>query len=383
MDKEKLLNSISKLEYWIEHHDYKGYEPFDGLLSYLRPLTFGSRLLEQILQQTIRQSPFNLRPLLGVKPQHSTKGMGYISRGYLNLYLLTRDNKYKNKTVYCLDWLMENRTQKYKDFSWGNHFDYASRGGKIAMYEPTIVWVSLIGHAFLDAYENLKDEKYLEVAKSSCRWIVALPREKTDSGTCLSYVMPEQSSIHNSNMLGAGLLARTAKITNDPKNLPIAKEAMLYSCTRQNPDGAWYYGHDPKYHWVDNFHTGYNLDALKCYIDNSGDQTFSENLRRGYKYFKNHFFEDNGLPKYYHNRAYPLDIQCASQAIDTLLYFSDDDKPSLALAEKVAEWTIDNMQDERGYFIYRILPMMKVKIPMIHWGQATMFKSLTYILTKL
>ncbi|MDY0045713.1 MAG: hypothetical protein RBS82_13765, partial [Syntrophales bacterium] len=155
--KNKLTDSIRKLQKWIEDHDYKGYEPFDGLLSYLRPLTFGNRFFEQVLQQSIRQSPFELRGILGVNPQHSTKGMGYIARGYLNLYEHTKKPEYKNKTEYCLRWLMENKTKKYEEYSWGNHFDYASRGGKIAMFEPTIVWVSLIGHAFLDAYEILKD----------------------------------------------------------------------------------------------------------------------------------------------------------------------------------------------------------------------------------
>jgi rhamnogalacturonyl hydrolase YesR len=381
--KDKIQKSISSLEKWIEAHDYKGYEPFDGLLSYLRPLTFGNRLLEQILQQTIRQSPFELRGILGVKPLESTKGMGYIARGYLNLYKITGEKKYKDKTDYCLNWLIENRTKKYQEYSWGNHFDYASRSGRLPKFEPTIVWTSLIGQAFLDAYETLKDEKYLEAAKSVCRWIVSLPREITETGLCISYVYPGQSYIHNSNMLGAAMLARTAKITGDKSNLPLAKEAMLYSCTRQNPDGAWYYGHDPTYHWIDNFHTGYNLDALKCYIDNSEDKTFEENLARGYQYFKDHFFEDNGLPKYYYNRAYPLDIQCASQAIDTLVNFSFNDKPSLEIAKKVANWTIDNMQDKTGYFYYRILPLKTVKTPMIHWGQATMYKSLTYLLNNI
>ena len=48
----------------------------------------------------------------------------------------------------------------------------------------------------------------------------------------------------------------------------VAKEAIKYSCTRQLPNGAWLYGEDPMNHWIDNFHTGYNLDALKCYIEN-------------------------------------------------------------------------------------------------------------------
>ena len=103
-------------------------------------------------------------------------------------------------------------------------------------------------------------------------------------------------------------------------------------------------------------------------------------MHRGYQYFKQHFFEDTGRPKYYHDRAYPIDIQCASQAIDTLVTFSDVDPTAVHLALKVALWTIANMQDRSGYFYYRVLPLKKVKIPMIHWGQATMFKALAQLL---
>ena len=34
------------------------------------------------------------------------------------------------------------------------------------------------------------------------------------------------------------------------------------------------------------------------------------------------------------------------------------------------------MQDKRGYFYYRQYPWMKARTPMLHWGQATMFKAL-------
>jgi hypothetical protein len=78
-----------------------------------------------------------------------------------------------------------------------------------------------------------------------------------------------------------------------------------------------------------------------------------------------------------------VDIQCASQAIETLANFSEYDESSFELSLRVAKWTIDNMQDEAGYFYYRQLPLIKVKIPMLHWGQATMFRGLTYLLSKL
>ena len=381
--KEIIKQSILKVEKWVEDHDYKGYEPFDGLSSFLYPLTFRNLFAERILQQAIRQSPINLRVLLGVKPQESTKGRGYMAWGYLNMFKLTGDQRYKDKAISFLEWLLRNKSPGYKKHSWGNHFEYSSRGGRIPKFEPTIVWSSLIGQVFLDAYEILKEKKYLEIANSICKWILDLSREQTDSGICLSYVAYEQSSIHNSNMLGAAMLARTAQYTGDAISLKVAQEAMKYSCSRQLTDGAWYYGHAHKYHWIDNFHTGYDLDALKCYIENSNSNEFKENLDIGFSYFKNNFFEESGRPKYYHNRAYPIDIQCASQAIDTLTNFAEKDEESLDLAIKVANWTIDNMQDKTGYFYYRILPWKKVRIPMIHWGQATMYKALTFLLSKL
>jgi hypothetical protein len=150
---------------------------------------------------------------------------------------------------------------------------------------------------------------------------------------------------------------------------------------RQNADGGWFYGESAKYHWIDNFHTGYNLDCLKRYVDSTGDRDFEPNLRRGFHYFTTHFFEADGCPKYYSNQAQPIDIQCAAQAIDTLAFFADQESESLGLAEKVAHWTICHMQARDGHFFYRDLGWKKVKTPMLHWGQGTMFKALAHLLS--
>jgi hypothetical protein len=184
-------------------------------------------------------------------------------------------------------------------------------------------------------------------------------------------------------MLGAALLARVALYTHDREALELAKDAMTYSCERQNPDGAWFYGEATKYHWIDNFHTGYNLDSLKRYIDSTSDRQFEANLARGLQYFKLNFFEHDGRAKYYHDKHGPTDIQCAAQAIDTLAFFSDIDSQCLELSEKVAKWAIDNMQAPDGHFYYRDLGWKKVKTPMLHWGQGTMFKALAHLLNKM
>jgi hypothetical protein len=93
--------------------------------------------------------------------------------------------------------------------------------------------------------------------------------------------------------------------------------------------------------------------------------------------------DEDGRPKYYHKRTFPIDSQCAAQTIDTLTYFSDHDDTALKLAVHVAKWTITNMQDPAGYFYFRRYPYVVLKPPMIHWAQATTYKALACLLSKM
>ncbi len=296
--------------------------------------------------------------------------------GYLTLYRATRQQHFLDKATLCLEWLDEHRVPRFQHHSWSNHFDFVSRGGGYTKDDPIIVWTCFIGHAYVEAFEITGDKWFLNIAESACNWIMELPREKTPRGDCVSYLAHVQSSIHNANLLGASLLARTARHTGNEEYLRVARSAIEYSCSRQLLDGSWWYAEDPKYHWIDNFHTGYNLDSLDIYLDATGDEEFRKHLDKGLAFYKAHFFEDNGRPKYYHTRIYPVDIQCVAQSIDTLTRFSNRDSRCGELAEKVAAWSIRNIQDTNGYFYYRQYPLVTAKTPMLHWGQATMFKAL-------
>src|SRR6516162_2511876 len=295
-DSHEIKRSLDRVQKWVEHRKYQGYEAFDGLSSWVRPLTLGNVFAQRILQQVIRQSPVNLRPVLGIRPKDSTKGQGYMAWGYLLLYRATKQGTYLQKAIRCLRWLDQNKAGRFKYHSWSNHYDFASRGGFYTRNDPIIVWTALIGHAYLECYEITQDNKFLNVAESACRWILDLPREKTDCGTCISYLADRQSSIHNANMLGAGLLARTSAKNGDEEFRHVARSAMEYSCARQRPDGSWWYAEAPNHQWIDNFHTGYNLDALRFYLDSTADEEFRPNLVKGLEFFKDRFFESSGRP---------------------------------------------------------------------------------------
>lgn len=375
----RIKQSLDAVQSWVEARDYRGYDPGDGLTSFIRPLTCGNLFAERLLQQFIWKSPVNLRPLLGVAPLDSTKGRGFMAAGYLRLHAALDEVGYRGKARACLAWLDRNREPGYAGHCWGNHFDFTTRSGRMVAHTPTIVWTSLIGHAFVDAYEQLADSPFIETAESICRWILALPRERTSTGSCLSYTGVFQNSVHNSNLLGAGLLARTWKHRPRPEYLDVAREAVRYSCARQRIDGSWWYGEDPKYHWIDNFHTGYNLDSLKFYLDSTGDETVRPHLTGGYTYFKRVFFEASGRPRYYHDRAFPIDIQCAAQAIDTFCLFADEDPGAVAMAQQVADWTLTHLQAPDGHFYYRQYPWLTARTPYFHWGQSTMFRALAHL----
>lgn len=374
-----LQDRLDRVQAWVERHHYRGYDPGDGLTSYLRPLTFGTVLGERILQQAIWKAPVNIRPLVGVRALDSTKGRGFMAAGYLLRYAVDPLPEFQERAIACLEWLIQAAEKGEAGLCWGNHFDFTTRSGRMPAHTPTIVWSSLIGHAFLDGFETLGESRYLDAAASVCRWILSLPREETSVGTCLSYTGRSQSSVHNSNLLGAGLLARTWAHRRTPEFRALAREAATYSCRRQLSDGGWWYGEESKYHWIDSFHTGYNLDSLRWYLTSTGDEEYRPYLQRGYAFFKSHFFEPSGRPNYYHDHAYPIDIQCAAQAIDTFCTFSADDPEALDWAAKVAGWTLEHLQAHDGHFCYRRYPLLTARTPYFHWGQATMFKALAHL----
>jgi hypothetical protein len=377
--KSRILKAILQLCDWLEKNDYRGYDTFDGLNArWVRPLTFETKFLRTVLQQGVRRFPLNLRPLLGVKRDHSTKGMGFIARGFMRLHRSTGEVRWAQKAEATLQWLAEHRSAGYSGACWGNHFDYQSRSFYLPKGVPTIVWTSLIGHAFLDAYDHFQKGPYLDIAVSACEHIVRdLEKYPDGRGMCISYIPGQNSQVHNANTLGASLLARTHARAGNESYRDLAEKAIRYTAQHQRPDGSWYYGEKDNLHWIDNFHTAYVLDCFKHYTMSTGDVQFEDNLTKGYEYWKKTFFLTDGTPRYYNYKTLPLDIQCSSQAIDTLVFFADRDQASVPLAVKVADWTITHMQDSSGYFYYRrYSPGLVNRTPTLHWGQATMLCAL-------
>lgn len=380
----EIEQSIDLLDKWIEKNGWAGYDPYDIrgtklflLLQRNKYINFGSNLL-------LNRFPMFSRKVFRVKGEINAKAMALFARGYLNLYKKTGHEKYLNKALFCLNWLMENPSSGYSGFCWGYPFDWQSRVF-IPKGTPSGVVTSTAAHAFLDAYEILKDKKYLNISKSCCEFILNdLNVDKVDEDKiCFSYTPIDNFHVHNANLFSASTLLRTYAHTKNEEYKGTGIKAINFTVSHQNEDGSWYYWAPPDkmlYH-IDNYHTGFVLECLNIARRALGDEfEYEEELKRGLAFYAKKLFLDDGTPKFTNKSIYPIDIHSCAQGIITFCELSDFEPTSQKMAEKVARWTIENMQDSDGYFYYRIYKNRGDRMAYMRWGEAWMLRGLSYLM---
>ena len=381
----KFQESFDRLKSYCEKENFKGWDPYDGLNSWIIQKTaFGrSRFFRLAWIQFFKRSPINLRNLLGVKKGYNPKGLGLFVIGYCNLYAANPKKEYLEKIVTLSDKLLELQTLGYSGACWGYNFDWQARAFFQPKGMPTVVATTFIANALIDAYNVTNDRKYLDTAISSSLFVLNdLNRTYDDRGNySFSYSPLDKTQVFNASLLGAKLLCQVFYYTKDKELLVEAQTAVQYACNFQQENGAWAYGTLPYHQWIDNFHTGYNLECIYTYQNISGDNQFSENIKYGLEYYLKTFFTEEGISKYYNNSIYPIDIHAPAQLIVTLKKLEILDKNKI-LVDKVLNWTIQNMQSEEGYFYYQKNKFFNSKIPYIRWAQAWMFYAFSYYFFK-
>jgi hypothetical protein len=265
---------------------------------------------------------------------------------------------------------------------WGYSFPWQTRTQLVPAGTPNLVCTLFVAEALLDLYEASDEQRYLEMATSAADYIVK-ELYWTDGNSVCSFAYPFPSSrtpVHNANLLAAAFLCRVCKLAGEEKYLAPALSAARYSVSRQREDGSWVYGESHKYGWVDNFHTGYNLCALRNISAYLQTAEFDKSLRIGFEFYRTHFFREDGAPKYFHDRTYPIDVHCVAQSVITPLELKDLHPDNASLAGKVFAWALINLRDDAGYFHHQKLPLGRIKIPYMRWGQAWMLVASSLLL---
>ncbi|MBN1183333.1 MAG: delta-aminolevulinic acid dehydratase [Bacteroidales bacterium] len=375
---EKFSISFSRLVKFCEDQQFKGWDPFDGLNSKVFQkliLVNKNRYIRLAWIQAFKKNPVNLRKFLSIQKDFNPKGLALFLSGYCNLYKCNPNEKYLKTINWLAERIIDLKTPGYSGSCWGYNFDWQSLAFFQPRYTPTIVASTFIGYALLDAYDITKNENYKAHAISVCDFILKdLNRTYDENGDfAFSYSPLDKTCVFNASLLGARMLSRTHSYTNNPDLLNEAGKAVAYCCKHQKSDGSWTYSPLPFHQWIDNFHTGYNLECIAEYQKYSGDHSFDKNIMAGLDYYTRNFFLPTGMPKYYNNSVFPVDIHATAQLVITL-YRLRCIRKYKALTDNVLNWTIDNMQHPvNGSFFYQMNKWYIIKIPYIRWSQAWMF----------
>ena len=369
-----IKQSIVKLLDYCRQNNWSGFDPFDGLNSKIfcaLPLV-QNRIVRLIFIQAMKRSPFNFRHIFLVPKGENPKGLAVFCSA---LFILTEMGLIEDDDIVSrlLNRLVDLRSPDSPYYCWGYNFDWQSRAFFLPKFTPNIICTTFAGNALIDAYYKFTDDRYMDMAISAGNFLLeGLNITRSNDEICFSYTPLDWGQVHNANLLGAAFLSRLYRITQEKKFLMPAQSAVQFSLRRQNEDGSWPYGEDMTQRWIDNFHTGYNLVALKRFSEHTGNKELAKNITRGFQFYKKNLFTDEGVPKYYHNKLYPIDVHSIAQSIITLVELEAIDEGNVELAKCIFTWASKIMQSKDGYFFYQQSRFFKNRIPYMRWSQAWM-----------
>jgi hypothetical protein len=374
---------LARLLAYCKANEWAGYDPYDALNNKLfTALPFlNSKLPRIALTQALKRSPINLRRIMLIPKTQNPKAIALFLSAFLKLSKVRLAGQ-EDLDQLMVDRLIALRSPGVPYWCWGYSFPWQTRTHVVSAGAPNLVCTTFCASALLDVYEQRGDSECLSRAVSAAEYLLnELYWEDGGRAASFSYPLPAvQAQVHNANFLAAALLCRVYKHTRKEKFLIPALKVARYSAGQQNADGSWYYGEAPSQRWIDNFHTGYNLCALRSIGNCAQVKEFESKVKRGFEFYRAHFFREDAAPRYFHNRTYPLDIHCVAQSIITLLEFKDFDPGNLPLALSVFQWAMNHMWDKRGFFYYRVLRLCTIRTPYMRWSEAWMLLALSTLL---
>ena len=234
--------------------------------------------------------------------------------------------------------------------------------------------------ALLDAYERTGREELLDEAVGVGHFFLRhVPQTPAEKGAYFGYLAGDRSPIHNANTHVCALFSRLGRHVDDDRFLDAARLGLEYALAHQRDDGSWLYGDRPNLAWIDGYHHGYVMDALRVCADADLDPRVPQALRRGLEYYRRELILADGTPKYFSTSAQPLDTQSAAQAIQTFAIASSDDPSYLDVAWRVFEWSLRNMRREDGLFIFQRRRLWTNRVPHMRWVVGAMLLALTHL----
>jgi len=380
----KLRRSFMNLEHYVSRRNYKGYDPYDILMSKF-PFKKLGKWPPIIAIQIFKRNPLNLRKLFAVPKGWNPKGLGLFLHGYS---LLPKSEENEKKCQWLFEKLLELRTPDTPGMAWGYNFPWASPEKYLEAWSPTSVVSGFIVQGLDAYYKKYGDKRALEAMNQVCVFLTeALYHSDIENDYMISYSTVKADFCYNASLLAAQAYALTYAHTRQPAYYDIARKALDTVVSRQKSDGSWNYSENlqtKKQRVQIDFHQGFIIDssvAISEALDYCPEHV-ERALQEGFEFYRDYQFKRDGRAVWRLPGDYPADIHHQAQGIITAINYHkySRSRRGVDLGKNVLKFTLENFQDKRGYFYYRKHKNFTDRTSYMRWGNAWMFLAMASML---
>ena len=374
-----VARAARELEAWGWERRWRGRDPYDALNGSRARKLGRTPLARRVVIQLAKRSPVDLSGPLGVPRGENANAIAHVLGAYARMDPGLGIEEAAARAEWAIDRLEELRCSAYEEPCWSYHFDVETRFFFYSAETPNTIATSFAAHALIDAHERLASDRALALAEGAGDFFlrrIARTDDPDGSGAFLGYFPGDRTPIHNASMLAASALARLAALTGRADFAEAAAGAVRYALDHQREDGSWPYAEGDVGGWVDNFHTGYVLDALLRCARALGDEEALAAWRSGLRYFRERLVDPDGAPRFTDRSRHPIDGQCVAQSIETLVLGSELHPELLADARRVLDFGVERMRRRDGAFVFQRHARLVNRAAHVRWVQAPMLAAL-------
>jgi uncharacterized protein YyaL (SSP411 family) len=373
---EKALTVALAVAERSEREGWRGIDPYDGLSGTRVPgFLRRSKRGRQLVIQSAKRSPVDVRTLLGVRPARFAKALAVFVAAYARLAEVTGDERHTQTALDLAEQLVSVRSETAHGWGWGYEFDVQTRWAFYPAGTTNVIVTVFAGHALADLGERAGSRAHIEAAERAASHVAGDLLAEGDT-PFFRYVGDSPRLVHNANMIGVGLVSRVAALAGRDDLGEAAARCAPTTVDAILPDGTWPYGEGPGLGWADGFHTAYVLDGLAWYLDSAGDESAGVALQTGMDAYLAGFFDEDGLPRYTRESAYPIDVHSGATAVDVLSRRSSGNEALTAAASRTLGYMLEHMYDGHGGFYFQEGRALTNRTVYVRWGQAHMLKAL-------
>ncbi|GAB3664715.1 prenyltransferase/squalene oxidase repeat-containing protein [Halopiger thermotolerans] len=382
-DLDRYVSVLDSALAYARRRDYIGPDYGDGMSSQLlQALPVENRFLNLAVQELVKRTPVDIRPLLRVEHRRNYMGAALFSMANLNYHDLLAERGKRNDPGFdplgeaerLAEWLLEERISGYSGFCGGHRHEIQHLRTKGVPSDPDIVSTSFAVQALLRIAEHEGREEYAEIARTAVDFMVEdLNYREVEDGAKVDYHLnhPEDSYTINAAALGAQMLVDLYEYFGDEELRERATKIFDHIAANQTERGGWPYRlpADASHLSMDNHHNGFVIEAFQRYREVVDADRYSDTLEDAVEFYREELFELDGAPNFDEESAYPRDIHASTQGI--LVFTREGD---LEFAERILRWALANMQveGEEGRFYYRKYRHHTKRVTLMRWCQGWM-----------